>query len=126
MISKQHAAAKLEQGLWVCNECGSESLDFELFEESGEFEKCSSRSIAERKLPNPNDVVDWAAVERVRQRIDTTREAMKEFGNAAETATETITSFNSGVSRSITFAAGTANDTFIKYLSGAIPIKDKD
>lgn len=95
--SKQHAKPSFDEGVWSCTECGAETGDFELFEESGEFEDCIARAVDEGVVPDPNDVVAWAEVERVRKHIEGVRGSMKAMGEAAEKAGTSLKSFNSTI-----------------------------
>lgn len=81
--SAEHSKPVFVGGFWYCDECGAETSDFELFEDSGRYEDCVSRAVKEEAAEKANDVVAWADVERVRVHMDEVRGSFKRLGEAA-------------------------------------------
>ena len=83
--SVEHSSAVFADGLWSCEVCGSESLDFELFEEAGEIEGCLSRGGG--VAHGGETEVGFPDVERVREWMEASRVSFETMGRAAEKAT---------------------------------------
>lgn len=100
--SKTHSAAEFleEDSVWWCDECDSESMDFELFEEAGEVEDCLIRGAYREKqkaVQEVEDLVAWADVERAKNWIASTKKmntSMEKMSKAAESAAEKMDYFN--------------------------------
>lgn len=78
-------AKNLDTGEWVCQTCGGESFDFELFQEYGEEVHCLAMGAGlDPKTADMESLKTHADVQRARKHIDDARAGMEKLGAAAK------------------------------------------